>query len=604
MVNSDIAKLYTAGLLEALSDEEERTLAVCSKVLSEHLHLGHVISDAAVLPHLQRLLRGDLVSQTGLTYKITSIGLERVKQERLRAAERFLEGRIAIRSAIEQSIGEKLSEDDYRRIWNVFESRIASYFHARGTQMVAEISALLEKGATNSQKPQVKSPLFFIDELATAVGNTSTHQQRRSELHTAVTDLFTDRTSGGTEWLVRVCASYVALCALGLEHASSAALTKLFARTALVLDSDVALSLLGEGEPEHQSVSTIVSKWTRVGGKVLIAEPVLEEVAYHASIADNDFRQVLHLLPGTATDRLRIIENVFVRSFAEHLANGQASLSHWRRFISQFLGRSPYDWTHVLSHLKAEYSVEKLPVQSSEFFGLESNVRAFLTREAESQGLTGKIVRDKAARDGRLYAAMVSYQRAIKATDPGATCLLVSSAHRLMRAEQEFHESGEQEFVVQISTVLGLLSLLPQVSLGLSAMRAFLFEDRRPGFSSDLERTILRIVHSSRAVSLPWAKRGVLMRELRDSLISDAKRQGIQVRSDANAYALERLALSDVNRDRTIELLSEALDKVAVQTSIEDENSRLKKENEQLKRLLETRRIKGDHTRRDRSGAK
>lgn len=94
------------------------------------------------------------------------------------------------------------------------------------------------------------------------------------------------------------------------------------------------------------------------------------------------------------------------------------------------------------------------------------------------------------------------------------------------------------------------------------------------------------------------------MRELRDSLISDAKRQGIQVRSDANAYALERLALSDVNRDRTIELLSEALDKVAVQTSIEDENSRLKKENEQLKRLLETRRIKGDHTRRDRSGAK
>jgi hypothetical protein len=46
-------------------------------------------------------------------------------------------------------------------------------------------------------------------------------------------------------------------------------------------------------------------KQVRVGGKVLVAEPVLE-VAYHAAIATKDFQQVNHLLPGTPDDRLRV----------------------------------------------------------------------------------------------------------------------------------------------------------------------------------------------------------------------------------------------------------------------------------------------------------
>jgi hypothetical protein len=583
-------KLYQGGLLTLLRDGTARSAAVCAKALSDELHLHYVISDAAVRPHLALLVAAGHVESSGQLYRLTPSGAKTAEELHTQAAERFLGGRLAVRKSLEQSIGEKLDEDSFSRIWALFEERIAAHFHARGVAMVAEVSLLLDE-PVGEPVSGAQSPMSFLEELANSVAGTATHPQRREELRQAVVDLFSDRTSGATEWLVKVAASFVACCALGLEHTTATALARLFARTTLVLDSDVALSLLGEGEPEHQSVQAIVSKWTKVGGKVLIAEPVLEEVAYHAHIAQHDFDQVSHLLPGTPEDRLHLVENAFVRSFAEHMATSSTTLRHWGRFIGQYRGHRPYDWSPVAGHLRTEYSIGALPHRSAEFEPLELEVKKFLVRAAENRGYSGKSVRDKASRDARLYAQIVQYLHTIRAADSGATCLLVSSAHRLMEAEDEFQESGEQQIVVPISTVLHLLSLLPQVSLGLSAMKAFLFEDRRPGFSSDLERTILRLVKTSGEVSMPWAKRGALMRQVRDRLLSDARQQGRNLPADANTSPLERAALSDVNRPRMIEILAESLDKVAVRTKTEDENTRLRRENEKLKKQLEESRV-------------
>ena len=578
--------LYRGGLLAVLRDGKPRSAIACAKALSDSLRLQYVISDAAIRPHLSELTESGDIELSGPTFRITEAGCKTSDELHVQAADRFLGGRLAVRKAIEESIGERIDEDSFKRVWDVFEERVAAHFHSRGVAMVAEVSALLEDTPGDSSASIAQTPISFLSELATAVAHTSTHPQRREELHQAVVDLFSDRTSGATDWLVRVAASFVACCALGLEHSTGAALTRLFARTALVLDSDVVLSLLGEGEPEHQGVFAIVSKWTKVGGKILVAEPVLEEVAYHAHIAQHDFSQVEHLLPGTPDDRLHIIENAFVRSFAEHMATSGTTLRQWGRFISQYRGTSQYDWRQVVGHLRAEYSVGTLPHRTSDYEALELKVKAFLIRTAEQRGYSGKNARDKASRDARLYAQMVQYLQSVRASDPGATCLLVSSAHRLVEAEDAFHESGEQQLVVPISTVLQLLSLLPQVSLGLSAMKAFLFEDRRPGFSSDLERTILRLVRTSSEVAMPWAKRGTLMREVRDRLIDDARKQGRFVEDGANTTALERAALLESNKPRTIQILAEALDKAAVRTRLEDENARLRQENETLRRQM------------------
>lgn len=569
--------LYHGGLLSVMSDGVPRTASGCAKALSDSLHLHHVISDASVRPQLEQLVQAKYLTTHERGFFITESGLQRSNELHVQAADRFLGGRLAVRKAIEDAIGEPLDEDSYSRIWAVFEERVAAHFHARGVAMVAEVSALLDEAPQDSI-PAAQPGLSFLSELATAVAHTATHPQRRSELHQAVVDLFSDRTSVATDWLVRVSASFVACCALGLEHSTGEALARLFARTALVMDTDVVLSLLGEGEPEHPAVFTIVSKWTKFGGKVLASEPVLEEVAYHAHIAQHDFEQVRHLLPGSSEDRLHIVENVFVRSFAEHMATSGARIGHWGRFIAQYVGSASYNWDRVMSHLRAEHSVGTLPHRTAEYEPLEQSVRSFLIRSAEQRGYVGKTVTDMASRDARLYAQMVQYLQSIRATDPGATCLLVSSAQRLAETEDRFHESGEQQMVVSISTVLQLLSLVPQVSLGLSAMKAFLFEERRPGFSSDLERTILRLVRTSGEFSMPWAKRGALMREVRDRLVDDARKEGRQLPTDTNTNSLERAALEDQNRPRMIQILAASLDKVAVRTRLEDENARLRKQ--------------------------
>lgn len=581
-------ELYRAGLLEVLQDGLGRTAAACAKQLSARLQLGYNISDAAVAPHLNGLAADGLVTEDAGVFTVSEQGTAHIERLHLGAAERFLTIKNEIRSALENAIGGRLADAHFIKVWRILEDRITAHFHARGVSLVAEVSALLENSATETPSEST-APLSFLEEMATAVAGTSTHPQQQEELRQAVLDLFLDRTGPAAEWLVRVCVSFLACCAIGLEHTSGVALRKLFARTALIFDSDVILSLLGDSEPDHHGVLEIASRWARLGGKLFVPEPVLEEVAYHASIAQRDFDEVRRLLPGTEVDRERIIENVFVRAFAHYMAHREAKLGQWRTYISQFRGQKPYDSTNLFAHLNAEFAFEKLPSRSEQYERLEVDVFRFLGSENLKRGQTGKIASDKARRDARLYAELVNYVRMVRASDPGATCLLVSSAHRLTAVERRFGQSAEPQLVVAISTVLYLLSLLPQVSLGIKAMKAFLFEDRRLGFSSDLERTILRLVRSSSEVMMPWAKRGALMRTVRERLIEDARREGQMLPDDANTSALERRALLPENRENTIQILKQALDNIVVDSRTEQENARLRRENEELKRQLETR---------------
>lgn len=221
--------------------------------------------------------------------------------------------------------------------------------------------------------------------------------------------------------------------------------------------------------------------------------------------------------------------------------------------------------------------------------GLEQDVRTHLIGLADrrANGAASKIERDKARRDAELYASIVSHLKALRAADPGATCLLVSSARRLAIAETKFKESGEPHLVVNISSVLYLISMLPTASLGLSAMKAFLFDERRQGFSSDLERTLLRMVRSSQEVSMPFAKRGLLMRAMRERLLEDA---AVGQEPDAKRVTLdsvEREALKPANEKRTIELLRDSLDEIGADSRLELENAQLRKKLRELEAQMQ-----------------
>lgn len=584
--------VYEGSILEVLSDGQGRTPASCSRLLAALLKLQRNIDVSVLAPHLTRMESDGLIGSNNGVYSITNKGLERRERDAIDAAERFVEGKAAIKLQLEVAMESKIQADEYNRIWSVFEERLATYFQSRGDSIVREVGATLAleiPGGDDAESLLDHNSLSFMDELANAVAATSSHPQRQSELSQAVKDMFADRSSEAAKWLVKICASFVAACALGLEHSSGAAISKLLARTAIVLDTDVVLSLLGVGEPDHAAADLLVSKWAQNGGKVLIADPVLQEVAYHAFIANRDFEQVRNFIPGTPEERLHLIENAFVRSFAELLSLGQAKMADWRNYIRQFKGSSPYEYNAAYGYLSSEYTVRRLPERPTAFAPLADKVRRALIDIAEKKMRVRQSdmrkIRDKAARDGELYASLVAYVESLKQTDPGATCLLISSARRLANVDSRFQRSGERQLVVSLASATYLTSLLPNVSLGLSAMKSFLFDENRVRFSSTLERTLVRMVRASKEVSMPFAKRGILMRAMRERLIQDAHERG-EKNAETKVRELEASALKPSNQDRTIELLSESLDAVAIDSRLERENRDLRKKMADLEERL------------------
>jgi hypothetical protein len=236
-----------------------------------------------------------------------------------------------------------------------------------------------------------------------------------------------------------------------------------------------------------------------------------------------------------------------------------------------------------------EYGIRELPPASTAERPIEDAARTFLQARA-AQGKEGQqawIATDKAKRDASLYAALVRTARAARAADPDGACLLVSSARLLSVVEDELREVGEPQLVVSLGATFFLLSLVPGVSLGVGAMQTLLF-DLHARLSNDLERVVLRIVHDSAELSIPWAKRPALLRELRTRLYKDADRSPNLDPRSPEARAIEKASLNDNRLQRTAVILKESLASVAADQRLATENAELRDVVAALERQLES----------------
>lgn len=583
-------EVYANAILDVLADRSPRTVQKLAIDISSSLRLHRPVNTTAIHPYLSQLERDGLVVavQRGV-YEATEIGLGEIQQKENDAAIRLLQGRNALKAAIEEAIGAEIITDEFNRMWEIFESRMTDYFSVRGEAIVSEIAAALGEAAESEPPTGEKSQLTFLDELAKSVSEASSHAQRRAEVALAIKDIFSDRSSDAAKWLARVCAAFIAACAMGLEHTSAEAIKSLVRKTTIALDSDAVLSLLCEGEPDHEAIAQVVQRWRECGGKVVVASTVLMECAYHAHIADRDYEQVKHLIPGSIHDRAYLIENAFVRAFAQISEQNPAAKGRWRNYISEFRGRNEHDYQRLFGHLASEHGITQLPDRLVTDAGRVADVNSYLLDSIEREGLrVDKSVRDKASRDSELYVSLVRHLLTLKESDPDASCLLVSSAHRLLNIDRVFQQSGEQQLVITIGTALYLISLLPDTRLGLSSLKAFLFDGSRNRFSSDLERTILRMVKSSSEYSVPWAKRGMLFRSVKEHLIKNAAHRE-RGSAKATIAELEAAAVTPTGRAGFIEALSAALDEVSADTAKEKRIRDLVAENERLRAELERR---------------
>lgn len=589
------ALVYRNAVLDLLSDGRGRTIDRLATDISSLLRLGRPIDKVVLSPYVNALADEGFLVRADHILEISDEGRAYIDSTRSASIASFVEGRNAVRAVLEAAVGAPILDEDFQRIWGVFEDRLAFYLQSRGEQIVAEVLSVF--GDESVQQREIDSDrtssLSFLEELADAVAATARHSERQEAIRQAVKDVFADRTGDAAKWLVSVCAAFITACTMGLEHRSNEVILALMRRITLVLDTDVVLSLVGEGEPDHEAVVTIVSKWKQNRGQVLVGSGVLHEAAYHAFIAQNDFEQVRSQLPGSEDYRLRVIENAFVRSFAHRMAvDPSVQIGHWRGFISQFRGLREDGYSRLFEYLAGEFRIGRLPDRDAAAAPDVEMVRSFIMDLVEQQTIqVGKRERDKAGRDAELYVSLVGYLARLRDTDPEAGCLLISSARRIAAVDARFRMSGEGRLVISVASALYLVSLLPSVSLGLSALKSFLFEDRRSRFSSDFERTVLRMVSASKEHSaFVFSRRGLLVRELKRRLVSKADLVGRGSRKDAEE--VERTALNEDNRERFIETLAEALDAVGGDSRTNQRLQQVLRELESTKRQLEIERSK------------
>jgi hypothetical protein len=290
------------------------------------------------------------------------------------------------------------------------------------------------------------------------------------------------------EWITHLCVLYIAACSLGLDPDAQERVRHRIQNWEVLLDTDVVLSLLGTGEPEHEATLGIVKAWRSFDGHLFAPEPVAREVAYHAEIATREYKK----WQASVRRRQRLSArrkapfsapphppdtNVFLRSFIARSAP-EYSASYWRVFIANFLDPSGQHTLRTQRFLQQEYVL--LPASDD---GIDLQFAAVLSREMlERRGRREQLSQDTAQEfhrrcecDGRLIAILAHRRAALKHI--GKTAYIVSSSSHL-RAVCIRHTDrlGLQSPVLAISRLSFALALLPSANLDLNVLRSVLFE--------------------------------------------------------------------------------------------------------------------------------
>jgi len=401
-------ELTTRLILDTLSDGTLKTPLQLSASITALLHLPRTISKDYIRESVVQLVDQDLVTIEDDVVRLTELGAKKINTVEEEAVTRLLEGRVAVRNAIERLTGNRLTDDHFNQLWNVFQDGITDLFYSHGLSIVKMIRSALREEEWKPEKGIVEIPL---EEFADRVVNHIGEPQLRREIRQAIIDMFLERGSEAFNWLTQVCGIYVMMCSLGFETLSNEQIVKVLACYCLVPDSDIVLSLLCIGEDNHDDVEVILSGWKAIGGKLFMVRPVLEEVAYHAWISEYDydsFSERLALLSDQEVRRL--VDNAFVRAFRKE-AGSLTDRKHWQLYIKQFKGNSEYDYGYISEYLRTDHGFGLIAEDTEKNMDFRDEIRRFLIGKlceqmrCQPSELDSKIV-GKSARDVRLVASL------------------------------------------------------------------------------------------------------------------------------------------------------------------------------------------------------
>ena len=366
-----LARKSVMAVMRKLGGPAERD--TIGSTLASDLGLSSCFSPQFIEQTLDGLRQDGLVTHQADIWSLSNDGEKASATIPSNAAQGLLQGAEIVRSRLEELTGLKFTQVQFDSIWSALLDFLTELFHSNGLAVISVVRDFVSGTAGDSGTNFEQ----LIQRGAAKIAATASFSDVGLMLEQAVNDMLTEHSGPAFEWLAQTCERFVALCALGLEGTSSEQLRKLIARYKLVLDSDIVITYLCQGEPGHKAIREIVRQWQLLGGRIVLAPAVLDEVAYHAHISDKNFKETRALLGKLRDEDLtRYCSNAFVRAF--HAV--ESDPKHWPMFRDQFRGATPKDYSKILEILRDDLVIELLPVEFDP--RLAEAITEYLTRLA------------------------------------------------------------------------------------------------------------------------------------------------------------------------------------------------------------------------------
>lgn len=563
-------ELVRTGILRSLSDGKPRTVARLAKDVSDALRLPKIIHNEYFRDGLIELAAAKLIDATEGLHSITDEGRKQYDEIVKSGNARLTNGKTLIQEAVSRLLGYELPPADFNHLWNRLRDEIANLFFANGLRLVRAIASLL---ANTEKLPPPPTFSELLERLRGSIIALGVGGSRKNEVAQAIVDLFSDSDSGAFNWLTELAVKYVTLCSLGLEPSAQQEISGRLRDIDLIVDTDIVLSLLSQGDRPHTAVEEVLTRWRHIGGALIVPPPVLEETAYHAWISDFEFAGLGNLLSTLRSDEIpHYVKNAFVRAFYV-VAEGNYQPPRWARFISEYRGTTSTDGEKIAAILEDLGFTVITDFAPDKDFALKVSNKLYDIRKFGETAFVPKQVGDKVARDGQLIAFLRQSRQSAK--HRYHTTVIISSSSTLQVAATAFSaELGEPTPVWPIGALAYLVSLIPGVSLTQSTLRTCLFEESEFESLDRLVRLALRVIRQSTSYELGYSRRSTLKRELMYEIDKAAVQRG-----QHPAELVEQLLEGRAGDSRLLpETIAKAVDTIAA--------SRHEKEMEELRRKL------------------
>jgi hypothetical protein len=515
-------------VLECLSKEIPHSAADIAQTFSSNFGLPRRIQVATIDRVARELDQEGLVQRSKGGWQLTAAGDQMISSFPPEAADAILTGREVIRNGIDTLIGRKLSNDQHERIWSTLLDFLSSLFYQSGLDVIRTLEGILTK---ERDEIDITSLQDMLRDGARRVSTASaSFADDRVLIQTAVLDLLTEREGPAFDWLTATCERFVVLCCLGIESNSATEIRRALTEGGVIPDTDILLTLLCPHADDYRSVRDLLLRWIQLGGKILLAPVVLEEVSYHAWISIADFRETRQLLGKLeGADRYRYLRNAFVREF--HALN--APEHQWDIFIGQYRGNSSGDYARVQKLLTEKLFADVVPDKYDT--DLAKEITNYMMEQVqseedlESEDMIDEDTQYKLERDGRLLASIAAFMVHGSASDSVSSVTILSSSSLLRHAASKYGDKflGNYHVTLPRASFAYLLSMIPDAQLGVDSLRRALFDYGSARKLHGVEQRALRIIKSSGVYDIPWAERPLLATQLKKSMKEEASRLGI-----------------------------------------------------------------------------